>query len=484
MLAANDPFTLILFGASGHLAKIKIFPALYYLALRKRLPEQFTVVGFARTPMTDDAFRAEFAEAVHKNVPAVNAKVLEELLAHVHYHAGQYADVKDFKALKEELTKLETGMKNPVRLAYLSIPPTVFPAVLKHLCEGGIHEHSPDGRKRFRCIVEKPVGHDLSSFEKIRSDLYSCFSQEEVYLLDHYLGKEAVRNVYYLRYANPVIERLLKNTIINHVQILASETSGLEGRAGYFDAVGTLRDMVQSHLLQIAALLTMRLLESGDAVKAARLDALQKFYLPPAAGLHELIVQGQYAAGEIGKAKAIAYTEEDDVAAGSKTSTFAATKIMSRSSRWAGVPIFLKSGKRLARKETRITIEFHESTSLGKGMQKNRLDVILQGEAGLKLYLQTKLGGSEPQFRPLVMEDPLVCVGDCLDEHGLLLLEAINGHQTWFLDPEEVRVSWALIDPLQTYLDDAAPLHLYPAGSMGPREAAEIIARHGFAWYD
>ncbi len=484
MLATKQSFSLILFGASGHLAKIKIFPALYYLALKKRLPKNFVIVGFSRTKMTDVTFRKEFEAAVRIHVPAVNDAVLKELLSHVRYHTGQYDKPKDFTALAASLRTWEKGWKNPIRLAYLSIPPVAFRSVLRNLCEGGIHEHTKK-RSSFRCIVEKPVGHDAESFAEIRADLFSCFTQDEVFLFDHYLGKEAVRNVYYLRFANPVIERLLKNTLITHAQITAAETAGIEGRAGYFDAVGTFRDMFQSHLLQIAALLTMRLLEHDDAVKAARMDALQKFYLPPASDLKEIVVQGQYRKGKIGKETVPGYAQEEDVQSHSRACTFAAMKLMSRSSRWAGVPIFLRSGKRLAKKETRITIEFHESHCLGKGLSKNRLDIILQGEAGMKMYLQTKMGGTEPRFRPLIMEDPLVCVGDCLVEHSLLLLEAIEGKSPWFPDPEEVRLCWTLIDPLQAYLEKkSTPLHPYAAGSHGPDASDELIARSGFAWYN
>ncbi len=483
MLKADHPFSLILFGASGHLAKIKIFPALYYLALKKRFPSDYTVVGYARTDMDDSRFRADVAAAVNEHVPEVNQKVLSDMLEHVFYHSGQYDKTEDFVALAQRLDTLEKGWKERVRLAYLSIPPSVFPAVVENLCKGKIH--TSGALSSFRCIVEKPIGHDIKSFVKLRDLLYSCFKPDEVYLLDHYLGKEAVRNTYYLRFANPVIERLCKNTLISHVQIVASETAGLEGRAGYFDAVGTLRDMFQSHLLQIGALLTMRLVDDPTAIKAARLDAVRKFYLPPAASMGEIVMQAQYTAGMIGKKAVPAYRDEEGIAKTSRTPTFAALKLMSRSSRWEGVPFFLHSGKRMHVKETRISIEFQQLAALvGKSASKNRLNIILQGEAGMKLYLQTKLGGSEPQFRPLVMEDPLVCMGDCLVEHSLLLLEAINGNQQWFVDPQEVESCWNLIDPLQTYLSGPeAPLAFYPAGSNGIAEADEFIKRQGHIWF-
>ncbi len=483
MLKAEQNFTFLLFGASGHLAKIKIFPAFYYLALKKRLPKEYNIVGYARTEMSDHVFRKQFSDAVHEYVPEVNQKVLDELLEHVVYQNGSYDSVADYETLKKKILGLEKGWKMSTRLAYLSVPPTVYSSVFQNLCSSGIHD--PDKKTHaFRLIVEKPVGTDGKSFEALRKEIYSCFEPNEVYLLDHYLGKEAVRNVYYLRYANPVIERLLKNTLIDQVQITAAEDAGIAGRAGYFDHVGTFRDMFQSHLLQIAALLTMRLLESDEGMKAARLDALKQLYLPPAADLSDVVLQAQYQKGVIGKEAVVGYLDEQDIENDSRTATFAALKLMSRGSRWAGVPFYLHSGKRMRKKETRISIEFHESHTLGKNLSKNRLDIILQGEAGLKFYLQTKMGGSEPQFRPLVMEDPLVCVGDCLVEHSLLFLEAINGNQQWFLDPEEVQASWSLIDPIQAYLSESStPLFQYAAGSDGPPEADAFIAQDGFHWF-
>jgi glucose-6-phosphate 1-dehydrogenase len=481
MLQANHPFSLILFGASGHLARIKIFPALYYLALKKRLPKDWFLVGYARTAMTESGFRDSIAMSVREHVPEVNDAVLRELLTHCSYVAGSYDAIDGYRSLSKHLKTLEGSVHGIVRVAYLSIPPSVFSATIHHLCEGGVREAGKD----FRCIIEKPVGSNLKDFERIRSQVEECFPPQEVYILDHYLGKEAVRNTYYLRHANPVIERLLTNALISHVQITASETAGLEGRAGYFDAVGTLRDMVQSHLLQIAALLTMRLTADTGALKSVRLDAMRKLYIPPAADLKDTVLQGQYGAGSIGGKPVIAYRDEEGVQRDSRTSTFALLKLMSRSSRWEGVPIFLRSGKRLSEKQTKISIEFHESpTLIGKGESRNRLEIILQGEAGMKLHLQTKLGGSEPKFRPLLMEDPLVCMGDCMVEHSLLLLEAINGNQQWFLDPEEVRQCWMLIDPLQQHLDHAeTPLHPYPSGSQGPAAADTFMECHGHRWF-
>ena len=478
MLSASSPFTFLLFGASGHLAQLKIYPALYVLALKKRLPREYAIIGFARSEMDDASFRELVKKAIAKDMQnEVNEEVLNTLLQHTYYHQGKYDEETSFRALGERLKTLEEGWsQKAVRLAYLSIPPSVFSSVLHLLCKADIHNDHP-----FRCIMEKPVGHDAKSFQSLKKTLLSCFQEEEIYLLDHYLGKEAVRNAYYLRLANPVLETLLDASLIEHVEIAADETAGLEGRAGYFNDIGTLRDMVQSHLLEIMALLTQPLDELS--IPAARLKALKQITLPATKDLNDVILQGQYAAGTNGGKRMIAYREEKDVPNDSRTNTFIALKLRSKAPAWKNVPFYVRSGKRLEKKETRISIAFKEQRKVAKGCNPNRLDIILQGEAGMRLHLQTKLGGLEPSFRPLIMEDPLVCIGDCLPEHANLLLEAINGRKEWFLTFDEVAAAWKLIDPLQAHLEKPeTEITMYPAGSI-PQKAAEWIARDGHTWF-
>ncbi len=477
--AAPSPFTFILFGASGNLAKLKIYPALYVLALKKRFPSDYAIVGYSRTEMTDAEFRKLVEESIHAEMPEVNKKTLDEFLSHIHYVSGQYDKKVDFVTLAKKLSAIEKGWKDAVRLAYLSIPPSVFTQVLDNICAGGVH----DQKIPFRCIIEKPVGHDLKSFEVVQAQLQKCFKDDEIYLLDHYLGKEAVRNVYYLRFANPVFERLFKNSLIHHVEVTAMESRGLEGRSGYFEHTGTMRDMFQSHLLMMVSLLTMLIKESESTIREARLNALKQLYLPPATDLSDVVLQGQYTKGKTQGEMVIGYRDEDDIAKTSRTNTYAALKLLTREARWQGVPFYLRSGKRMGKKETRITIQFQEPHVVGEGSTPNRLDVILQGEAGMRLHLQTKIGGTTPAFRPLIMEDPLVCMGDCLPEHGLLLLEAIHGKQQWFLTFDEVRTAWRLIDPLQHHLEQkSTPLYLYPAGSNGPEEADGWAGKDGITW--
>lgn len=477
MLHAPHPFSFVLFGASGHLAQLKIYPALYILALKKRMPEHYNIVGFARSDMEQEEFKRLVRDSVRTHIDAKD-DVLEEFLNHVSYVQGQYDSVDSFKQLATHLNEKEEGWGQHTRLAYFSVPPSVFSDVSHNLCAGGVHQEGID----MRCIVEKPVGHDLKSFEDIKSQLTSCFTENEIYLLDHYLGKEAVRNVYYLRYANPILERLFKNTLIHHVEITAFESAGIENRAGYFEHTGTFRDMFQSHLLMAMSLLTMRLREEEDSFRDSLADALEQIYIPPAADLNDIVLQGQYTKGCI-KEEKVGYREEQGVAEDSRTNTYAALKLASRTSRWQGVPFYLRSGKRLNKKETRISIVFQEPHKVGEGSTRNRLDIILQGEAGMRLNLQTKVGGVEPVFRPLILEDPLVCYGDCLPEHSLMLLEAIHGRRQWFLAFNEVRMAWRLIDPLQVHLDkEDTPLYEYCAGSYGPEEAEQWIANDGTNW--
>ena len=475
ILAAKNDFSLVIFGASGHLAQLKIFPALYFMALKKRFPAHFAILGFARSDMDDASFRGHFAGAVKRHVEAVNDRVLDELLTHIYFERGQYDDEHSFVNLAKKLQEIEKGFhKDSVRLAYFSIPPTSFGAVAVNLCKAGINVAG----KGFRAIVEKPLGGDYRSAKEIQKALVGCFPEEEIYLLDHYLGKEAARNIYYLRLINPIVERILKYTLVTNVQITASETAGLEGRAGYFEKVGTLRDMFQSHMLSLMALLTMQL-GPREQLPKARLDALKNIYVPPAADLSDVIVQGQYEQSSDHPA----YRNEEGVSSDSRTPTYAALKLMTRVPRWQGTPFYLRSGKRLKAKETKIAFEFQNPYTTGYDTAPNRVEIILQGEAGMRIHLQTKMGGSEPAFRPLLLEDPLVCVGDCLDEHGLLLLEAVNGKRDWFLSFEEALTAWKLIDPLQAYIANAeTPLTMYQRSSTGPKEVEEWMRKEGYEW--
>lgn len=481
MLIASEPFSFILFGASGHLAKIKIYPALYTLALKQKLPEHYAIIGFARTEMTQMEFRALVAESIRSKSETIDEVALQKFLEHVHYFTGQYTNVASFTALREQLNQIEQHWETSVRIGYYSVPPDMFGPISQNISKADLRKNT----QALRLIVEKPIGHNLESFKELQATLRESFTEDEVYLLDHYLGKEAVRNAYFLRYANPIIERILKNTLIHHVEITRSESAGIENRAGYFENTGTFRDMFQSHMVAIMSLMTMRLTDSPAEIVHHRKAALDQIYLPAASALHDVALQGQYAAGHVNNDQVVAYTAEEGIEAASRTNTYAALKLMTRIARWEGVPFYLRSGKRLHKREMRISIVFQEPHAIAGDVGPNRVDFVLQGEAGMRFFLQTKVAGIEPTFRPLILTDPLIPTGDVLPEHGQLLLEVMRGNKEWFLSFEEVQAAWRLIDPIQTYFDKPdTPLYMYTAGSNGPKEADSWIQNDNVQWLE
>ncbi len=474
MISIKDPFSFMIFGASGHLAKIKLYPALYVLAAKKRLPKKFNIVGYSRSKFSQSEFHKRITDAVIAKHPNADTEILNELLQHCHYVSGQYDSEEDFKRLAAMVTELEGDWtEDSVRLGYFAVPPSVFGAISKNLCAGRVHRVGQK-HKHFRCIVEKPIGSDFKTFKKIQKDLLGCFQPEEIFLLDHALGKDAVRNVYYLRVANPILETLLENSILHSVQISALESAGIGNRAGFYDSTGAFRDMFQSHLLMLMAMLTME--RSNSELQTVLSDALQKAYLPPVADMDSLVLQGQYKG----------YTDENNVDDDSTTNTYACMKLMSRMANWEGVPFYLRSGKSLSKKETRISLRFFEKEHCSsKGCTFNHLDIILQGEAGMNINLLTRISGTEDQYRPLVLSDPLESTGDALPEHAVLLAEAISYKQDWFLNFEDVATSWRLLDPVQDHLDKVdTPLHMYQPGTNGPVEADRWLENHGDQWRD
>jgi len=473
MISIKDPFTFMIFGASGHLAKIKLYPALYVLAAKKRLPNNFNIVGYSRSKLSQKDFHARITDAVMAKHPDADKAVLHKFLQHCHYVSGQYNSEEDFKRLAGTITELEGNWtEDSIRLGYFAVPPIVFGDISRNLCAGGVHRTQHG--KHFRCIVEKPIGSDFKTFKAIQKDLLGCFQPEEIFLLDHALGKDAVRNVYYLRVANPILETLLENSVLYSVQISALESAGIGSRAGFYDTTGAFRDMFQSHLLMLMAMLTMK--RSNGPLQTVLSGALKKVYLPPVANMDDLILQGQYKG----------YIDEENVNENSQTNTYACMKLMTRMEGWDGVPFYLRSGKSLSKKETRISLRFFEQEHCStKSCTFNHLDIILQGEAGMKINLLTRISGTEDEYRPLVLSDPLESVGDALPEHAVLLAEAIAYKQDWFLNFDDVATSWQLLDPAQAHLDKKETiLHMYKSGTNGPVEADRWLENHGDQWRD
>ncbi len=467
---AESNFTLVLFGASGSLAKLKLFPALYELEKEKRMPKDYAIVGYARTPMTDEAFRRFFEKAVRQQEKNPDEAALKRILAHIHYYTGSYTEQASYKTFLKQLKTIE---KNPsrVRLAYFSVPPDAFPDIFKNLATVNWNTK----KAPLRLIIEKPFGYNLASAKKLKKALQKNFKPEQIYLLDHYLGKEAVSNLLSLRYANSILTTLMTREFVSNIQITAMEDKDIEGRANYFDHVGILRDMVQSHLLQVLAYLTMYSprTKTKSAIQHEKARVLKSIRVGK-------VVRGQY----------MGYNKEPGIPKDSQTETYTALKLLLKHPLWKGVPVYIRSGKSLQKKWTSVVIEFAPRRPQREtpGLPPNRLVIQLQPHEKIEFHLLTKLGGKTFDFHDLTTGRPIYCSGDCLVEHGRLLLDAIAGKQGLFLGFEEIFAAWRVIDPLQKSCDHArskhCELHLYKKGSLGPKAADELIQADGFEWFN
>ncbi len=467
----KHPFTLIVYGASGSLAKLKLFPALYELFLEKRLVHEVKIVGYARTPMSDQDFRSFMKEAIEAQIKDPDEESLAALLKNVYYVSGQYDQVADFERLKSRLEILEESPKR-IRLSYFSVPPTATPGI----CEAMSKVDLGTSLSAVRLILEKPFGTDLKSAQKLKRQLSKHFKPEQIYLLDHYLGKEAVSNLLSLRYANSILSTLLSRAHVSHIQITAMEEKDIEGRANYFDQVGILRDMVQSHLLQVLAYLTMRApkTESSAAIHHEKAKVLRALKIE---NLEEDVVRGQYED----------YRSEKGIPENSQTETYAAIKLVLNHAPWKNVPVYIRTGKALKQKWTAVVIEFKPKAAQKKiGVKPNRLVIQLQPFEKIEFQLLTKLGGKTFEFHELTTGRPIYCSGDCLTEHGRLLLDAVAGKQGLFLNFEEIFAAWKIIDPIQISCEENKKnnrcLSPYPKGSEGPKAADTLIEKNGFEW--
>ncbi|MBU0981206.1 glucose-6-phosphate dehydrogenase [Patescibacteria group bacterium] len=470
---ANSPFTLIIFGASGSLARLKLFPAIYELAKENRMPAEYKIVGYARTPMTNEEFRSNFEKSIKKKEKHVDQKVLNQLLENLFYVAGQYDQEDDYINFRKELKKIEKT-RNRVRIAYFSVPPMAFKSIFKNL---GIVNFNTK-KTPLRLVIEKPFGYDLRSAKKLQKILKKYFESEQIYLLDHYLGKEAVSNLLSLRYANPILTTLMDKKYVSNIQIFGLEKSGIEGRSNYFDHVGIIRDMVQSHLLQILTYLTMYLpeQETDEAIHHEKARVLDSIRIK---NIKTDVVRGQYKK----------YLDEPGIPKDSQTETFAALKLEMKHPLWRGVPIYMMAGKALKQKWTAVVIEFkpRKPQKNRKNLPPNRILIQLQPYEKIELSLLTKLGGKTFDFHELTTGRPIYCSGDCLTEHGRLLLDIIAGDRGLFLNFEEIFAAWVVTDPIQKMCSKkqkrCKDLLIYDEDSLGPKAADDLIENDGFSWF-
>jgi glucose-6-phosphate 1-dehydrogenase len=472
------PTSLVIFGATGDLAQRKLLPAIYNLAHDGMLPLRFLLVGAARAEMSDAEFRTMAAEAIrlHSRRPPDPA-VLDRLLAGAAFRSGSFDEPELYAALRETLEGWDEAGFPLQRLFYLSTAPEFFALIVRRLGESGL------GRPDARVVIEKPFGNSLEEARALNRHVLSVFEERQVFRIDHYLGKETVQNLLALRFANYLFEPLWNRNYIEQVQITAAEEIGVGTRAGYYDQTGALRDLVQNHMLQLTTLLAMEPPAGfgADDVRNEKVKVLAAVEVPPP----ELAVRAQYGPGVVAGAPVPGYLEEPGVPPGSTTETYAALRLHIRSWRWAGVPFYLRTGKRLARRMTEIAVTLKPVPYLpfaeqqgSLGVEPNQLVLTLQPDEGVSVKLMGKIPGPRMLLRPVLMQFlyGATFLSQSPEAYERLLFDAMRGDATLFTRADEVEGQWRICDPIVRAWEQApGPLPQYPAGSAGPVEADRIL---------
>ena len=490
--AVPQPCSVVIFGATGDLTHRKLLPALYNLAADGELPPAVTVIGFARREKSDADFRREMEEAVRKfSRQTVRDEIWKNFSQSIFYHQSDFNDEAGFKSLAERLDKIdkERGTRGN-RLFYFAVGPDQFEPILKHLkavdlnkaCEGSWA----------RVIIEKPFGSDLASARELNRVVSNSFSENQTYRIDHFLGKETAQNILVLRFANAIFEPLWNTRYIDHVQITAAETLGVEGRAGYYEGAGALRDMVQNHLLQLLCLIAMEppIDLSADSIRDEKVKVVRSLRRFAQSEIAANVVRGQYAQGAIDGKLVAGYRKEPKVKSDSQTETFVALRLYIDDWRWADVPIYMRVGKRLPKSATEISIHFKKAPAVlfNKNLSdQNVLVIRIQPDEGISLRIHAKVPGTSFRVEPVKMDFHYgTSFGKASPEaYERLLLDAMSGDATLFARRDEVEEAWAFIDVIESAWSakkDAPGLFSYPAGSWGPDEADDLLARDGRAW--
>ena len=481
------PTSLIIFGATGDLAHRKLLPALYNLAHEGQLPERFEVIGVGRRDQEHEDFRDTLADAIQRySRRRPDPDVLAGLVADSRYVQGSFDDDEIYAELGRTLAEFdEQAGRRLERVFYLSTAPEFFPLIAGKLGGAGL-DHT-DGAQT-RIVIEKPFGYDLASARALNAELLDVFDETQIFRIDHYLGKETVQNLMALRFANALFEPVWNRNYIDHVQITAAEDIGIGGRAGYYERSGALRDLVQNHMLQLLALLAMEPPTAFDAnrLRDEKLKVLEAIVPPPVDGVHEMAVRAQYGPGVVGGVRVPGYLQEHGVASDTRTPTYAALRLHVSNWRWAGVPFYLRTGKRLARKLTEIAVilkpvphlAFQSSGSIG--IQANQIVFTLQPDEGVAVSIGAKIPGSRMRIRPVNMEFRYGTsfLSESPEAYERLILDAMLGDATLFTRNDEIEALWGIIDPILDAWeqDTTTPLPQYEAGSTGPAQADGLIS--------
>ncbi|HLJ69489.1 MAG TPA: glucose-6-phosphate dehydrogenase [Chloroflexota bacterium] len=495
-LRTPEPCVMVLMGATGDLAHRKILPSLYNLAVDHILPHGFSVIGFSRQDKSHEDFRGEMREAVNtfSRYAPVQPEVWDSFAEGLFFQQADFSDDSCYQQLAECLKKVDQQRGSQGnRFFYLAVPPTVVSEIVEKLGKAGLVTPDARGKSWTRVVVEKPFGRDLQSAERLNIDLQHVFAEDQIYRIDHYLGKETVQNILVFRFANGIFEPVWNRNFIDNVQITVAEDIGIDRRGGYYETAGALRDMVQSHMLQLVTLTAMEspVALDADAVRDEKVKILRAVEPFTAERVGRDVVRGQYGPGWVGGQEVLGYRSEVGVAPNSETETYAALKLFIDNWRWAGVPFYLRTGKRLPKRETEIAITFKAAPlplfaeTAGK-MDSNVLAMRIQPDEGMSLKFDAKVPGQGYTIQPVYMDFLYGAsfTRQSADAYERLLLDVMLGDPTLFTRKDEVEAEWRIVTPILDawQSDSEGGFPNYEAGTWGPQCAVDLIKADGRAW--
>ena len=488
-----DPAVMVIFGATGDLSGRKLLPALYNLAKQRSLPAGFAVVGAAMDQMSDDAFRKRAADKIRQfsRTQPIEESVLAAFLSTVSYIKVDFSKLDDFRALGQRLRELDNTRHIPGnRIFYCATPPPTYETIAEQLQAAGLNT----GNGFHRIVVEKPFGTDLDSARRLTATLQKVFAEDSVFRIDHYLGKETVQNILAFRFANSIFEPVWNSNLIDSVQIAVAEELGIENRGAYYDHAGALRDIIQNHGLQLITLTAMEppLAFEANAVRDEKVKVLRSIRPLFGEDIEQSTVRGQYTKGWVLGEQVAGYREEPNVAPDSQTETFAAMRLYVDNWRWAGVPFYIRAGKRMPKRVTEIRVQFKRPPHLTFGREAmkevdpNAITLRIQPEEGISLKFGAKVPSAGLRIRSVTMDFQYMTsfLVEAPEAYERLLLDCMIGDPTLFTRADEVEAAWQLIDPIEeAWRNGRPPLGFYAAGTWGPDASAQLLHGDGREWH-
>jgi len=487
---SNPKTIIVIFGATGDLAKRKLFPSIYNLYKKGKISEEFAVVGVARRPLTNTEFRNNVVQSVSENEQPTEEQ--ERFANHFYYHPFDVTNTSSYVELKNLLQNLDEEYDTEGnRIFYMAMAPEFFGTIAEHLKKEGL----TDTGGYSRLVIEKPFGHNLPSAQQLNEQIRHAFTEDQIYRIDHYLGKEMVQNIEVIRFANALFEPLWNNRFISNIQVTSSEVLGVEDRGRYYEKSGALRDMVQNHMLQMVALLAMEppIKLETEEIRSEKIKVLRALRNVDENNVHEYFVRGQY--GPSTDEKQNGYRQENLVDPASNTETYVAGKLMIDNFRWAGVPFYIRTGKRMTAKSTKIVVQFKDipmNLYFKKGTNEqiqspNLLVIHIQPDEGITLHLNVRKPGETTETTPIKLDFSNNSIDgiNTPEAYERLIYDCIRGDATNFTHWDEVALSWSFVDPISKVWENQITTDFpnYPAGSMGPKAADELLEQDGFHWW-